>query len=456
MKATSSRRTAVLNAVFTSLVGLGILTSLLGIGGDVLLGSKPGFNLPQLLLTAAGLALVLVAFALRPVAVHARGGAKYGSRILAIAAMTLIALELALAAAGAPIYFSPDPDDIPEPFFEPAPWWTCDEAGCHYVHGHIAAACKRGQLAFDRECLVNQQGFYDSQDFVAGDDFDTRSRILALGDSFTFGESAEIGKSYVETIESDFPQSIVWNTGIPSNGTKQTLAAFQVYAPILQPQLTILGFYMNDFLNNMVPVDYWQRVIDRESGKGFHAQQYQVDLSGNVIRFDLRTLYYHIHNRVEPPNSEIERLIGRTRLGSLLPRFLNARRWRNVSTPQGPSISQSVDITRGYLKALRDAAAAQDTALLVLLIPLREDLSPPPRPYYQAARQLFEELAMPYLNPIHLLDAERDYMPKPDTHWNTAGHQKIGKLLSACLAVFQISGDLSDCEQVEMPSSGIR
>ena len=71
---------------------------------------------------------------------------------------------------------------------------------------------------------------------------------------------------------------------------------------------------------------------------------------------------------------------------------------------------------------------------------------------YQTAVQLMEELKIPYLNPIHALDLS-DYMPDPDidNHWNSAGHQKIGAMLSDCIEAFQISGDLSDCEQVKMP-----
>ncbi len=369
--------------------------------------------------------------------------------------MTLIVLEFVLAAADIPTYFPPPIDDVPMPFYQPAPWWTCDEAGCHYVHEHVAAACESGHIG-GRECTVNRQGFHDSQDFVAGDDLDERMRILMLGDSFTFGLTAKIGKSYVETIEANFPQSIVWNTAIYGAGTKQALASFQVYAPALQPQLAILGFFMNDFLENMLPVDHWVVGIDWKN-KSFRIGRYNTDQrSGAVTELDDEGLYYRRHNWPYPPDSELERLIGRTRLGSLLPRFFNARmrqdviRYRRASPP----VSQSVDITRRYLKALRAAAAAQDTALLVVLIPDREDL-PSPTPRYQNALAIMTELEMPYLDPFHALDI-RDYIPPPDGHWNTAGHQKVGKMLSDCLAVFQISGDLADCEQVEMPSAGMR
>ena len=126
-------------------------------------------------------------------------------------------------------------------------------------------------------------------------------------------------------------------------------------------------------------------------------------------------------------------------------------------------------VTRGYLRDLREAAAAQDTALLVLLIPHSNDVSPTPPQFslgeverllrhslpmggerYRNGIQLMKELGIPYLNPIHLLDFELDYVPL-DSHWTNAGHQKIGAVLSDCIEAFQVSGDLADCEGVEMP-----
>ncbi len=70
---------------------------------------------------------------------------------------------------------------------------------------------------------------------------------------------------------------------------------------------------------------------------------------------------------------------------------------------------------------------------------------------YPKALQFMEELEMPYLNPVNLLDDELDYESGTRSHWNSAGHQKIGSLLSRCIQAFQISQDWSDCEEVETP-----
>ena len=437
-----------MNIAFALLAALGILTALLGVAVDFLPGSSRGLNLPQILLIAAGLLCFLAAMVLRSAHIRRRvsqNARKHWRPSLVIAAATLIALELILAAADVPTYFPPPINAVPQPFYQPAPWWTCDQAGCHYVQEYIAAACESRQMAYDRECIINQQGFHDTKDFIASDDLDDRMRLLMLGDSFTFGLSSDIGESYAETIESNFPQAVVWNTAVPGVGTHQALASFQTYAPVLQPQLAILGFLLNDFRDNLMPIDYRLMGIDWKN-QPFRIWRYQIEKSGNVIALDYRHLYYSRHHGVSPPNSEIERLIGRTRLGSLLPRFLYKVNWdADADRNAYVRIPAAVDLTRGYLRALREAAA-QDTALLILMIPDRGDIHSP-HLRYQKALRLMRELKLPYIDPIHALDADLDYAG----HWSNAGHQKIGALLSDCLEAFQISYDLSDCEQVNMP-----
>ena len=436
---------AILNVIFTLLAGLGLLTALVGLGMDVLLGTYPGLNLPQLLLIAGGLLGSLAAFYLR------RGDARrrvwaairgHWRALLIIIALTVIALELVLAAVGIDTYYPPH--DIPEAPLEGAPWWICDELGCRFVQEAMAAACENGEMA-GRFCTVNRQGFHDAQDFAVGEDFDERLRILMLGDSYTFGMSADIGQSYVETIEANFPEAIVWNTAIPGVGTKQALLSFQTYAPLLQPQMAILGFYMNDFEDNIMPLDLWFWP-DRMR----FVQQYRFDDQGNIVKLDSQALYYRAHGAALPAN-EIQRLVGITRLGSLALRTVDIA--RPASSPKWLQLSGSegvFDVSREYLRALRDAAAAKNTDLLTLLIPRRNDLAAAGQ-YYQAAAQLMKELEMPYLDSRLLLDDALDYAPRPDGHWNSAGHQKVGRLLSACIKAFQIHGGWSNCERAVTP-----
>lgn len=237
--------------------------------------------------------------------------------------------------------------------------------------------------------------------------------------------------------------ALIWNTAIPGAGTNQAVMSFNVYAPVRQPHAAILGFYMNDFDDNMMPVDSYFMGITAV-GKNLSLRQYRVDLPGNLLELDQPSNLYHRYHRVDPPANDIHRLVGTTRLGSLGLRVLNAAR-QMISKADGLRLRRFVDVTREYLIALLDAAAKRDTQLLVLLIPRCEDLSGIGT-LYQNALQLMDELGITYLDPIDALDSETDYAAPPDVHLSNSGHQKIGEILVSCLQLFEAHGDLERCD----------
>lgn len=429
-----------------AVLGFGLIVSSVAV--DYLPNARPGFNNFQVLLLVAGLILSPSAILLP----RARAGNAMFSRIrknlptiIAVTVTTLVALEVTLALMGVPSHY---PVEIPSVEYERAPWWACDESGCHYVAARIHEVCDSAPNS-PWPCIVNQQGFYDRQDFVGGDHLASRLRIIALGDSFTFGLSAAAGKSYVDAIETQTPESIVWNTGISGIGTKQALASFQAFAPIMKPQIAIYGFYVNDFDDNLLPIDGYFVGVGAD-GRPVGIRNHRVDKWGNLTKLEQSTaIFYHEHG-VDPPSSEIERILGLTRLGSLL---LNAV--DTFGNASGLSLQirheKRLAVTRESLTSLRDAAAALDTALLIVLIPSKDDLREGPGLRHRAAIALFDELSIAYMNPIDELEVKADYAPADDVHWNTGGHQKIGKMLSACMKQFRETEDLGTCDRVVLP-----
>ncbi|MCY3832892.1 MAG: hypothetical protein OXG85_07730 [Chloroflexi bacterium] len=434
--------------MWTAFMCLGVVLIIGSVAVDLLPEAGAGFNSFQILLLVAGLILTPASFVLRRTSTRRALLTTLRRNLLASLSVTLVSLillELLLTALGvAPQY----PATVPERAYEPAPWWTCDASGCHYVAAHIHEVCDGTQHTV-WPCVVNQQGFYDSQDFVYSDELESKLRVIAMGDSFTFGLSADAGKSYIEVIEADVPNSIVWNTGVSGIGTRQALASFEAFAPILKPQIAIYGFYVNDFDDNLLPINGYFVGVD-EAGRPIGIRNHRVDKWGNVTKLNQATaLFYHEHG-VDPPSSAIERLLGLTRLGSLA---LNAV--ETLANASGLSLNarheKRLAVTRELLTAMRDRAAALDTTLLLLLIPSKDDLRAGPGLRHRTAVKLFEELSIAYLNPIDALDVKADYAPSNDVHWNTAGHQKIGKMLSDCLRRFQSTGELSACGGVAAP-----
>ena len=433
--------------LFRFCIAIGLALTLFGAGLELLPGTSPGLGAPQLTLILGGIAIVAAAIVSRT-GILRRSLSKSTPANLALAfgitLVTLLALELALSAINLPTWF---PRDVPDTFLQPVPWWTCDAAGCHYVQEETRAACDRGELG-GRRCLINAQGFHDTQDFAASPALDSARRILVLGDSFAFGGSAEIGNSFVETLEARFDSAIIWNTAIPGAGTNQAIASYQAFAPVMQPHLTLLAFYMNDFDDNMLPVDSYFMGVD-STGRQLSVRQYQVDAAGVAVLLDQQSdLYYRFH-RVEPPDNAFHQALGETRLGTLLLRFVDAVEQMLGKVDGGP-LRQQTAVTRDLLRQLRDLTAASGSELLTLLIPTKHDVAAP-SPRFRAAVDLFAELGINALNPIDAMDAARDYPAGADIHWNNAGHQKAGAMLILCLEAWFDGAPLSDCQSLVSP-----
>lgn len=429
--------------ILKAVIAFGLILALVGLGIDYLLpGTSPGLNLPQLLIIAAGLSLSLISWQLRTPSLRRRLSRALGKTLLtafALSLITLVLLEILLTIFGMSTLYLARPPPIR---VTPIDWWVCDAPGCHYIYDNVQADCQKGGVP-ERICAINRQGYSGSQDFVTPAVYDDSLRILLLGDSFTFGRTAELGKSFAEYLESAFPEALIWNTGMSGTGTNQAVRAFEYYAPQLKPQLAILGFVMNDFGDNLLPIDSWFRVLD-PLGRPVSVRFFHYDAWGNVYNSDIETaMRYFGHGT--PPRNGLEHAIGITRLGTLLLRLRD-----NLAALSGRLRAKQIKVAGEYLAALRDRAEAQGADLLVLVIP-REDHVDSPSELYLAAIQLMEESGLPYMNPSPVLDGESDYAPAGDGHWNSAGHQKVGALLAECVETYLVTGELADCQHVVMP-----
>lgn len=420
---------------------VGVLIAIIGAGSDYLLPSaSPGLNLPQLLIIVAGLAIAFGALRLSRASAVSRRSGRFPATLLKavlITLATLILLELVLAVWGRPTYY---PRQMPERNVREIPWGICDELGCRKQYEAVLDACAAGYLTGIR-CVINRDGFGDTDEFVVAEDFEQRDRILIMGDSYTRGFHADVGMSYVDRLEAEMPEAVVWNVAEPGTATNQALLSFAGIAPRLKPQLSILGFYMNDFPENLVPKEMSLRLIDDE-GIQYFVSRYESDRWGNPVELPEDLVNAYLAVGAKPPASELERLLGTTHLGTLALRTLDY-----VLSIDGEDLSfeRQKRVTREYLAQLRDDIAAMDSQFLVLLIPRQADVDDPGTPY-QTAIQLFEELRIPYIEARQVLEAA-DYTG----HWSTGGHQKVGAYLSDCVLAYFANGNLADCQNVIMP-----
>jgi hypothetical protein len=79
-------------------------------------------------------------------------------------------------------------------------------------------------------------------------------RVLFLGDSFTYGLGVNDDQTFAAQIEKDLRADRlsveVMNAGAPGKGTDYALKCFQTVGRKFHPDLTVLGFFCNDFQDN--------------------------------------------------------------------------------------------------------------------------------------------------------------------------------------------------------------
>jgi hypothetical protein len=102
---------------------------------------------------------------------------------------------------------------------------------------------------------INRLGFRDAREYAVAKAPNT-FRILVLGDSVTFGH----GSVFEHTWPYLFEQRLkawrpavdwqVWNLGVPGYNTSQELAYLLDAGPRFAPDLVVVGFFANDFVDN--------------------------------------------------------------------------------------------------------------------------------------------------------------------------------------------------------------
>ena len=101
---------------------------------------------------------------------------------------------------------------------------------------------------------INNKGFRDSEDYY----YEKPSkviRVLVLGDSHTTGYEVRQEFSYPELIESSLKSYAIeaqaLNTGISGFGTAEQLVFLENEGIKYEPDFVVVGFYGNDFENNV-------------------------------------------------------------------------------------------------------------------------------------------------------------------------------------------------------------
>jgi hypothetical protein len=171
--------------------------------------------------------------------------------------LVLLALELAIRR-----------ELVPEPrYFESSGWWRE-----HWLRGRPGPVPKKF-VALDpdlgwipapdlRNLKLNSVRLNTNADSLRGAREISRepgeaTRIVAIGDSFTFGQCVNDDQSFPAQLERLLPGSEVLNLGVMGYGHDQALQRLRVHGLAYQPDVVVLGFHRMDMpRNRLVFRDY--------------------------------------------------------------------------------------------------------------------------------------------------------------------------------------------------------
>lgn len=276
-------------------------------------------------------------------------------------------------------------------------------------------------------------------------DIGTRApyQALAIGDSFTFCDDSQAETCWVKRLADDTGLSIA-NVGVNGYSTLAEARLLEKIGPELRPRVVFVGFFPNDFKDNVHfhnwsqsgTDDYWtwmrqKRRSDASDSLARHSILYR--LFDAARRYGRRTTYEY-------------------REGGLDFVFRADSWWSGVVARAG--VTPTYELTEKAFEQLAETAKRLDSELVVLLFPFKEQV------YWDIARRYhplgdeldekaidgpldavaahLDKLGVKYCNLTDDLRAraqrgEQLYL-RTGAHWTEAGNEAAAQSIADCLA----------------------
>lgn len=301
-----------------------------------------------------------------------------------------------------------------------------------------------GHPDYDFHVQTNALG-YDGIGF-RDDGINDASPIIALGDSFTWGDGIDNDKIWVERLEAESGRDVV-NLGMSGYGSQQILRLLQTYGLPLKPRLILWGFFPNDF--NDSGHFAWREETGRLAKQAPEPKPWTETLDRELRIYSVA--YTWLVSPFEEPddNEEYERLYYTDNTLNLS--FVLRSYWGKRLDPSDKYTEPGLVYTQQALAEAQTAAGQLNAELVVLLFPSKEQV------YWPIVSTLVDNAAdfkvnWPHdevkawcqangvryldLTPVfaaHAAQGEQLYY-RFDAHWNEAGHELAAQTIRQYLA----------------------
>lgn len=290
------------------------------------------------------------------------------------------------------------------------------------------------QFGPDQEFRINSEGFRDAE----FDQLDsTKTRLMFIGDSFTWGASAEpITECFVELVEREGYECL--NLGIPGSEPNQYALIAEKYVPRFQPDYICVMFFMgNDIMYEPIELGPFQHKYHQTNAGWLNPY-----LDGPHIPTAQETYAYYLA-KYSVPNTEtqfLNRMLAKTVVGTRFWMGINfflkeeaevvtQRKAERETEPSEEPVSYV------YLDQIRTLCEQEGGEPLFFALPEKGWPQPSIPGDYP---DVFRDLAVHCPQTL----SESDFRPFPDSHYNNEGHQKIADFILETLAKAQLNADV--------------
>ncbi|HLC40923.1 MAG TPA: SGNH/GDSL hydrolase family protein [Methylomirabilota bacterium] len=252
--------------------------------------------------------------------------------------------------------------------------------------------------------------------------------VLLLGDSFTYGVGVDDDQTFASVLQANLDGAglrvRVVNAGNPGKGTDYAVRFLEVYGRVFRPDLTVLGFFANDFSDNLTG-DYYELISNgplrlRDLSSSFYARKDYLRKSA---------IYNWIMSRSHAGN-----LVRLWVVGSMLPDLYRGGGSANNHIGRGvnPSYAtpESVRVTEILVKELARLVAEAGGNLVSMYIPSSTEvetfrLSRIPSPDESAFMQIANRLGVPLFSLTQILADQPQVISMlyyREGHWTPLSH----------------------------------
>lgn len=261
---------------------------------------------------------------------------------------------------------------------------------------------------FDVVIRTNSHGFRADKDY-SYEKAPGKKRILAIGDSFTFGHGVGNDETYTAFLENLMPNTEVINLGVSAYGTDQQLLVLEAKGLKYHPDLVILGFYKGDIFRND---ELFHNLLPKP--------MYKLEDDGNLV-------LTHVPVPKEKLNVQNVGLGRKLLRKSRLYCILSARGgWLLEHLGYGGAWN----ITEAILKKMDKTAHEADAKFLVLIFPSEGAIYGNPLVRFIQSRtivqmrQLLQRNNIEYIDLTQMFLREVEKRPNERLYYNIDGHPK--------------------------------